>query len=116
MRIDSLNTGYTGIGELLKDREIKNMQLSPMINDNQSIKTSTDGIDIDLEEMIKQGIDKINSPQKELDQKITAFLRGEEELHNVMLAAENARFTMNFTVKVRDKIIEAYQTIMRMQV
>jgi flagellar hook-basal body complex protein FliE len=33
-----------------------------------------------------------------------------------MIAAEQARFTMNFTVKVRDKIIDAYQTIMRMQV
>lgn len=116
MKIDSLNTNYARVQDFFKDKNVKDLNFPSIINDNEIVKTNTDNIDIEFEDIIKKSIDKINTPQKILDEKISAFLNGEEELHNVMLAAEQARFVMNFTVKVRDKIIEAYQTIMRMQV
>ena len=85
------------------------------IRDSGVMPASAD-LDVDIENLIKEGVRKIDEPQRVLDGKITDFLQGKEELHNVMLAAEHARFSMNFTAKVRDRIIEAYQTIMRMQV
>jgi flagellar hook-basal body complex protein FliE len=72
--------------------------------------------DIDMDSLLNNAVNAVDAPQQELTTKIGNFLQGKEELHNVMIAAEQARFTMNFTVKVRDKIIDAYQTIMRMQV
>jgi flagellar hook-basal body complex protein FliE len=72
--------------------------------------------DIDMEGLIKDAVNAVNQPQQELTGKIGSFLQGKEELHNVMIAAEQAKFAINFTTKVRDKIIDAYQTIMRMQV
>ncbi len=38
------------------------------------------------------------------------------ELHDVVLAAEKARLSLDLVVQVRNKAIEAYQEIMRMQV
>ena len=38
------------------------------------------------------------------------------ELHQVMLAAEQASLSLQLTVQVRNKILEAYQEVMRMQV
>ncbi len=73
-------------------------------------------LDINLEELLKNGVEKINEPQNILDEKINNFLIGKEDLHNVMVAAENARFTIMFATKVRDKVIEAYETMMRMQI
>jgi flagellar hook-basal body complex protein FliE len=78
--------------------------------------TDASNIDVDLEQMIKDGIAAVDAPQKQLNEKIGNFLQGKEQLHNVMIASEEAKFSMNFTVKVRDRIIDAYQTIMRMQV
>ena len=37
-------------------------------------------------------------------------------LHNVMITAEKASVTMQTTLEIRNKVVEAYQEIMRMQV
>lgn len=38
------------------------------------------------------------------------------ELHQVILAAENAQMALQLTIQIRNKMIEAYQEVMRMQV
>ncbi|MBZ4653161.1 MAG: flagellar hook-basal body complex protein FliE [Bacillota bacterium] len=38
------------------------------------------------------------------------------ELHQVMLATEQASLALQLTVQIRNKVIEAYQEVMRMQV
>lgn len=38
------------------------------------------------------------------------------ELHDVMIAAQKATITMQLALEVRNKVVEAYQEIMRMQV
>ncbi|WP_332308704.1 flagellar hook-basal body complex protein FliE [Halobacillus mangrovi] len=43
--------------------------------------------------------------------------RGEvDDLHNVMIASQKASITMQTTVEVQNKVIEAYKEMMRMQV
>nr|WP_246056082.1 flagellar hook-basal body complex protein FliE [Alteribacter natronophilus] len=57
--------------------------------------------------------------QKQIDsQDMTAKLvRGENvDLHNVMITSQKAGIALQTTVEVRDKAIEAYQEMMRMQV
>jgi flagellar hook-basal body complex protein FliE len=41
---------------------------------------------------------------------------GEKNLHEAMIAMEKADITLRFAVQVRNKAIEAYQEIMRIQV
>ena len=69
-----------------------------------------------MEDIVSGAVEKIEAPQKDFEAKLSGYISGNEELHTVMMSAEKAKFAMNFTVKVRDKIIDAYQTIMRMQV
>ncbi len=38
------------------------------------------------------------------------------ELHQVMLATEQANLALQLTIQIRNKVIEAYQEVMRMQV
>lgn len=42
--------------------------------------------------------------------------KGEAELHEVALALEEADIAMRLTLKARNKVVEAYQEIMRMPV
>ena len=47
-----------------------------------------------------------------------AFISGQAsvEIHDIMLAAEKARLALDLTVSIRNKLVEAYQEIMRMQI
>jgi flagellar hook-basal body complex protein FliE len=48
---------------------------------------------------------------------IDAFLRGEPvELHQVMAASEEAAISLELLVEVRNKLTDAYRTIMNLQV
>ena len=41
---------------------------------------------------------------------------GNEELHSVVLASQRAELEFNLFLQVRNKVVSAYQEIMRMQV
>jgi flagellar hook-basal body complex protein FliE len=112
MKIDGIGSGM-GL-----DINKLDLPLDQMVGTGQSAGADSDfaAPDIDMEGLIKDAVNAVNQPQQELTGKISNFLQGKEELHNVMIAAEQAKFAINFTTKVRDKIIDAYQTIMRMQV
>ena len=45
-----------------------------------------------------------------------AAVGGDVDLHDVMIAGEKASVAVQLTVQVRNKLVEAYQEVMRMQV
>ena len=60
---------------------------------------------------------KINELQVSSDQSIQQFATGENKnLHEVMIAMEKASISFQFMSQVRNKALDAYQEIMRMQV
>jgi len=66
---------------------------------------------------LKQAIDQVNKSQVESDKMTEALATGANvELHDVMISAQKASVTMTLAVEVRNKAIEAYQEMMRMQV
>lgn len=67
--------------------------------------------------MLKQSIDNVNSSQLQSDVMTEKLARGEDiGLHEVMIASQKASITMQAALEVRNKVIEAYQETMRMQV
>jgi len=66
---------------------------------------------------LKDALDKVNNYQVQSDALTNKLVQGEDvELHEVMIAAQKASITLNATVEIRNKAIEAYQEIMRMTV
>jgi flagellar hook-basal body complex protein FliE len=62
-------------------------------------------------------ISKVESFQQNAQTAIDRFLSGEgEELHHVALTAQQAELSFQLFVQVRNKIVSAYQEVMRMQV
>lgn len=60
---------------------------------------------------------EVNAAQNEAVQAKTDFVMGRPvEIHDVMIAMERASVAMNLTMAVRNKVLEAYQEIMRTQV
>ncbi|MFD2925519.1 flagellar hook-basal body complex protein FliE [Halobacillus naozhouensis] len=66
---------------------------------------------------LKQAINAVNDAQIASDAKTKALARGEvDDLHDVMIASQKASITMQTTIEIRNKVIDAYKEMMRMQV
>lgn len=66
---------------------------------------------------LTEAIGQVNELQKESDVKAQELATGKtDDIAGVMLAAEKADIALRTMVQVRNKIIDAYQEIMRMQV
>jgi flagellar hook-basal body complex protein FliE len=67
--------------------------------------------------VLKSSLSEVNSMQQQADQAITALATGEKtSLHDTMIAMEQADVSFRLMMQVRNKIVEAYQEILRMQV
>lgn len=65
---------------------------------------------------LKNALGEFSAQQDDAAQKVGAFLRGEPiELHQVMAATEEAGIAVEMLVEVRNKVLEAYQTLANMQ-
>ncbi len=68
-------------------------------------------------EALENAIREVESTTATADAKAVAYVSGEgEDLHNVLLAMERADLTFQTMLQVRNKLLDAYREIMRMQV
>jgi flagellar hook-basal body complex protein FliE len=68
-------------------------------------------------EFLNDSINKVSRLQNEANQSIEALASGQnKDIHNTMIAMEKAGVAFRFMMEIRNKVISAYETIMRMQV
>ncbi len=66
---------------------------------------------------LKEAVGQVNQLQKTADVKMQELATGKtDNIQEVMLATEKADIALRLMVNVRNKIIEAYQEVMKMQV
>lgn len=71
----------------------------------------------DFAQIIRSNIGETNGLLNKADQISTDFsLNKTADLHEVMIAVEEAGMALNYTMQVRNKVIEGYQELMRMQI
>ncbi len=67
--------------------------------------------------MFADAVQKVDAFQKNAGASVDRFLTGEgEEIHSVALAAQRAELSFELFMQVRNKMVSAYQEVMRMQV
>jgi flagellar hook-basal body complex protein FliE len=68
-------------------------------------------------DVLKSAISTANDLQKQSDHEIQKLMTGEtQDLHTTMIAVQKADLSFQMMMQVRNKIVQAYQEIMRMQV
>lgn len=68
-------------------------------------------------DVLKQMVEDVNSMQVAADEMQVQLATGEiSDVHDVMIAVEEANVAMELMLEIRNKIIEAYQEVMRMPV
>lgn len=93
---------------------IQRIALSPTVQ-QQAIKPAE--AHRAFSQFLKEAIHEVNKQQIESDQLTTKLAKGENvDLHNVMIASQKASVSLQLAIEVRNKVIEAYQEVMRMQV
>jgi flagellar hook-basal body complex protein FliE len=66
---------------------------------------------------LKEAVNNVNTQQQEADKKMQDLAVGKnQDIADVMITAEKADISLKLMTSVRNKIIEAYQEVMKMQV
>jgi flagellar hook-basal body complex protein FliE len=66
--------------------------------------------------VLKDSLSEVNRLQQKADASITALATtGKTSLHDTMIAMEEASVSFKLMMQVRNKIVEAYQEVMRIQ-
>lgn len=68
-------------------------------------------------ETLKDAVQDVNQTQKDADVQMQKLATGKaESISDVMIAQEKADIALRLMLQVRNKIIDAYQEVMKMQV
>lgn len=86
------------------DKELNGSQLADQGNE-------------DFTSFLKDALHKLENTQTEAEQVTTALVTGQtDDFHTPVIAMEKASLAMGLAVTVRNKVLDAYHEIMRMQI
>lgn len=71
----------------------------------------------EFKSLLNSAIQNVSDVQNKADVAVHGYLSGEnDELHSTILATQRADLEFDMFMQVRNKVVSAYQEIMRMQV
>ena len=83
-------------------------------DNNKESDTNTSSIS--FSDVLGEKLQAVNDKIIESEETTINFINGEEEdIHNVMIATEEAKGSLQLAVEVRNKLVDAYKEIMSMQ-
>lgn len=67
--------------------------------------------------ILDRSIGEVNKLQHEADQAVDALTAGRStDVHNTMIALQKADVSFRLLMQIRNKVVSAYETVMRMQI
>lgn len=99
--------------------EIKNINLLlPNKLSESSTKQSANATsETSFSDILRKSIEQVNDAQLQADNAIRKAMSGENtDIHDTMIAIQKADVSLKLMMEVRNKLLEAYQDIMRTQV
>ncbi len=83
-----------------------------IFNDRDKVESENDFADL-----LRGALGEVNQMQIDADQAVDHLLTGDlDNLHQVMIKAEEAQLSLQLTTQVVNKVLQAYQEISRMQI
>jgi flagellar hook-basal body complex protein FliE len=112
-------TGAAGVRDILAMRQqiIDRSQLLQQINTNGPQQVEGGGNPGGFADTLRTALDKVNDVQGRSEAMSEAYQRGEiTDIAQVMLARQESGLAFEATLQVRNRLLTAYQEIMRMGV
>jgi flagellar hook-basal body complex protein FliE len=83
----------------------------------QATNVGGSGVFESFSKLLNQALQDVNQVQQAADVDAQRLVAGEPvDVHQVMIGMEKANVAFGLTLQVRNKLVEAYQEVMRMQV
>lgn len=90
--------------------------LLPQISSGATSATGA-GVADSFGSTVKNAVESLEKGQQAANQEIAKAVTGESpDLHRTIIALQTADLTFQFALQVRNKVVNAYEEIMRMQV
>ena len=100
----------------MNDITIHNPTLSPQGASPIAQQTPPSG-SVSFGQMLEGSMERVNQLQKEADANINNLANGQQtDIHQTMIAVEKAEVSFELLMQIRNKLIAAYDKIMRMPV
>ena len=117
-------TGLTGTNNLSNLSKLSEEQVSSIYSAyNDTLSSITNVSDKDsgdfstILDSMMSSIDETNTLQNQAEAAEISFALGESDnTHDLLIAQTKANVALQYTVAVRDKIVESYREIMNMQI
>ncbi|WP_335870711.1 flagellar hook-basal body complex protein FliE [Bacillus sp. 2205SS5-2] len=82
----------------------------------KEVKTSPYQSQQNFATFLKQSLNEVSKVEHQSHVMTEKLVKGEDvDLHQVMISAQKASISLQTTVELRNKVVEAYQEVMRMQ-
>ena len=93
------------------------MNNTKISNEFQKNELETEKNNSNFLDTLKEKINEVNDKQIEAEDLTQKFIKGEEEdVHKVMLSTEEAKLSLELSVQIRNKLVDAYGEFNRMQI
>ncbi|MDF2882606.1 MAG: flagellar hook-basal body complex subunit FliE [Clostridiaceae bacterium] len=93
-----------------------NNVLDQSVNDKSSILDTNNDSSTSFIDTLKAKLNDVNDSQVAAEDKTAAFVSGDDtNIHDVMIATEEAKMSLELAIQVRNKLVDAYQELNRMQ-
>jgi len=100
----------------MNDITIQNNTLSPQ-GASATAKPTPQSTSVSFSQMLTGSLDRVNQLQKEADANVNNLATGKHtDIHQTMIAVEKASVSFELLMQIRNKLIAAYDKIMRMPV
>lgn len=110
-RIDSLG-GLEGLGA--RSAELRS---AAEASSREARVQGTTGDGVTFSEVFRGSLERVNELQHQADTAIQELVAGRtKNIHETMLAIERADASLKLMMQVRNKVLDAYREIMRMQI
>jgi len=94
-----------------------NNQLQPQTGQRIREKAASQPLQTSFGELLRESISQVSRLQHEADANINDLAAGRQiDIHQTMIAVEKAEVSFELLMQIRNKVIAAYETIMRTQV
>lgn len=92
-----------------------NLPVSPSHSATSSPAAGSQGLS--FQSVLRNAVSNVEASSAQADSAVAGYLSGgNQELHSTILAAQNADLNFEMFMQVRNKVVSAYEEIMRMQV
>lgn len=105
------------VNDFIPDNYIYSKLNSVNLGDSVKKEVESEPNTVNFAETLKNKLDQVNEKQLESESTTESFIKGQgTDIHEVMIKTEEAKLSLQLAVQIRNKIVEAYQEINRMQV